>query len=166
LAWILVAAISIASLAGTVSYYQKDFDIGRNDWPGATSFIFDHAQPGDGIFFHLSFARVPFEFYRSQRKFPTRWPEPLNAESSTGLMYQDFMVMNLGDSLRDARPAGDRVWLVLTFDTETNGEPNRASTMARAVYGKGRQLVESQDFSGITVLLFARDGLDANQMAH
>jgi mannosyltransferase len=163
LAWLLGAAISIASLAGTASYYQKDFDVGRNDWPGATSFVFDHAWPGDTAFFYLNFARVPFEFYRSQRRPPSEWPKALVAESSTGLTYRDFMFTNLGESLQSGGAAGDRVWLILMYDTAKDGKPNVASDVTRAVFGKGRQLIESKNFSGITVLLFARSAPHADE---
>ena len=163
LAWLLGAAISIASLAGTASYYQRDFDVGRNDWPGATSYVFDHAWPGDTAFFYLSFARVPFEFYRSQRQPPPEWPKALDGESSTGMTYRDFMFMNLGESLQGAGAAGDRVWLILMYDTSADGKPNMASDVTRAVFGKGRQLIESRNFSGITVLLFARSAPHADE---
>jgi hypothetical protein len=166
LAWLLGTAISIASLAGTASYYQKDFDVERNDWPGATSYVFDHARPGDDAFFYLNLARIPFEFYRSQKQPPPEWPKALAAESSTGLTYSDFVFTNLGESLQGTRTAGDRVWLILLYDAAPDGKPNVASDVARAVFGKGRRLVESQTFSGITVLLFARDGMVAKDMAH
>ena len=51
---------------------------------------------------------------------------------------------------------GDRVWLVLNT-TNTLGTPNRETTILRAVYGKGRRQIDSQEISGITILLFARD---------
>ena len=158
LGWVLCAAISVGSLAGTVSYYRKDFDIGRDDWRGATSYIFGHAQSGDGVFFHLNFGRIPFEYYKSLLRPLPSWPQPLDAADHASLTSSDFQFRNLGDSLQSARPAGDRVWLVLMYDTDPDGKPNRASLMSRAVFGKGRSLVDEKEFSGVTVLLYSRVG--------
>jgi mannosyltransferase len=157
LACILGVAISLASVAAAASFYHHDLDADPGDWSGATSFIFDHAQPGDGVFFYGNLGRIPFEFYRSRRTPPPRWPEELQSPSGSNLDYRNFAVIYLADALRDARPAGDRVWLVLVYDSGPDGGPNRSSKMIRAFYGKGRRLVESLTFSGVTVLLYARD---------
>lgn len=162
LACVLCAAISVASLAGTTSYYHRDFDVNRNDWGGATSFVFEHARPGDGVFFYLNFGRVPFEFYRSQHHPFPQWPEALESATGHELTYRNFVFTNLGEALSSARPAGDRVWLLLVYDTDPDGRPNKASIMARAVYGKERHLIETRTFSGITVLLYARDDTDSD----
>ena len=163
-AWILGAAISLASVAGAASFYHHNMDTDPGDWRGATSFVFDRAQPGDGVFFFLNLGRIPFEFYRSRRNPPPRWPEDLDSTNGSNLNYRNFAFTYLGDEFRDARPAGDRVWLVLVYDSDPDGEPNRGSKMIRAVYGKGRHLVETRTFSGITVLLFSRDAADAAQV--
>jgi hypothetical protein len=59
--------------------------------------------------------------------------------------------------LAAAKPAGDRVWLVLNYDADFFGNPHHSRDTARAVFGHGRHLIESQDFGVITVLLYARD---------
>ena len=119
--------------------------------------VFDHAQPGDGVFFFLNMGRIPFEFYRSRRIPAPRWPEAIGSRGGPNLDSRDFAFIYLGDALRDATPGGDRVWLVLVYDTDPDGEPNRGSKMVRAVYGKGRRLLETRTFSGVTVLLYTRD---------
>ena len=153
LAWGLGGVISAFSLLGVVSYYQKDFDINRDDWRAASSFIFDHAQPGDGVFY-LNFFGMPLEYYRSQRHPAPAWPQVLNSPDTPGLHYRDFLVTSLGERLRDARPAGKRVWLILELYDEPNVEPSRVNTVLRAIYGKGRHLVEERATSSIAVLLF------------
>jgi hypothetical protein len=52
---------------------------------------------------------------------------------------------------------------VLSFNTSSNGEPNRESAMLRAVYGKGRRLLEEKRISTITILLYARDSTASSQ---
>jgi hypothetical protein len=171
LIWIFVAAISIFSILGVVSYYRRDFDLNREDWRAATSYVLERALPGDGVFFYLNFARLPFEFYRSQMHPAPRWPEALVSVNGSDWGYRDSLFAYLGEELRDAQPAGDRVWLVLTLDTDSNGQPTRESAMLRAVYGKGRRLIEEKRISTITILLYARDASAsakplANQLIH
>jgi hypothetical protein len=156
LAWGLGGVISAFSLLGVVSYYQKDFDINRDDWRAASSLIFDHAQPGDGAFY-LNFFGMPLQYYRSQRHPAPAWPQVLNSAEGTQLNYRDFLVRSLGERLRDAHPAGKRVWLILELNDEPNGEPSRANTVLRAIYGKGRHLVEERKYNSLAVLLFEGD---------
>jgi mannosyltransferase len=156
LAWAMCAALSILSLQGTLSYYRGDFDLSRDDWRSATAYILDHTQPGDGIFF-ATFGRMPYEYYKSQRPSLATAPEVLNWPGGAALEPQDFAVRPVAEMLRDARPAQDRVWLVLFLDRSDSGAVNPTSAMLRAWYGKGRRLITEQDFPQITVYLFARD---------
>jgi mannosyltransferase len=163
LAWIFIAAISVFSILGDTSYYRRDFDLDREDWRAATSYVLDRAQPGDGAFFYANFGRLPFEFYRSQRHPSPRWPEALVAANGGDWGYRDSIFAYLGEELRDARPAGDRVWLVLSYDTSSNGQPTRESDILRAAYEKGRRLIEEKRISTITILLYARDSAASAQ---
>ncbi len=163
LAWIFVAAISVFSILGDTSYYRRDFDLDREDWRAATSYVLDRAQPEDGAFFYANFGRLPFDFYRSQRHPSPRWPEALVAANGKDWGYRDSLFAYLGEALQDAQPAGDRVWLVLSFNNSSNGEPNRETAMLRAVYGKGRRLMEEKRISTITILLYARDSTASAQ---
>jgi hypothetical protein len=161
LAWILGLVISAASIAGTLSYYHKDFDVGRDDWRSASSYIFSHARPGDDVFFYLNFGRIPFEYYRSVAHPSPAWPKAL--DTTAELSYRDFRFVNLGESLANSRPAGNRVWVVLLYDTDPDGKPNSASLMCRAVFGKDRRLVDDKNFPKVTVLLYSRDSRDAGE---
>ena len=157
LAWIFAAAISIFSILGVFSYYRRDFDLERDDWRGATTYVLDHVLPGDGAFFYQNFGRLPFEFYRSQKHPSPVWPEALVSAHGADWGYRDSLFAYLGESLQDAGPGGERVWLVLDLDRDADGKPNMESTILRAVFGKGRRLVDEQHISQITILLFARD---------
>lgn len=157
LAWIFAAAISVFSILGVLSYYRHDFDLERDDWRGATSYVLDHALPGDGAFFYQNFGRLPFEFYRSQRHPSPRWPEALVAINGADWAYRDSLFAYMGESMQDAGPGGNRVWLILDLDRGADGKPNMESTILRAVYGKGRRLVDEKYISPITILLYASD---------
>ena len=162
-AWVLCSAISVCSILGVHSYYRQDFDLIRQDWRAATAFVLDHAQSGDGAFFYSSTGRMPFEYYRSERHPSPQWPEVLQSPGGLALTYRDYLYFDLDEALRDSRPAGNRVWLVLVYDTDSQGKPNQESLTLRSVYGKGRHLVEARDFSNVTILLFARNAEDSNQ---
>jgi hypothetical protein len=157
LAWTLGTLITAFSLVGTASYYRADFDLVREDWRTATSYVLDRSMPGDGAFFYMNFVRLPFEFYRSQRRPAPAWPEALVSANGTEWGYHDSLFTYLSDEMQDAGPGGDRVWLVLAFNNNPDGRPNTQTTILRAVYGKGRHLIEEKRITNITILLFARD---------
>jgi hypothetical protein len=157
LAWIFAAAISIFPILGVSSYYRQDFDLERDDWRSATAYVLDHAGPGDGAFFYQNFGRLPFEFYRSQKHPSPVWPAALVSANGADWAYRDSLFAYLGQSLQDAGPGGNRVWLILDLDRGADGKPNMESTILRAAFGKGRHLVDEEHISQITILLFARN---------
>ncbi len=157
LAGALCVAISVCALLGAASYYRQDFDLNRRDWRGASSFVFDHALAGDTVFFYGGSGHMLFEVYRLQRKPVPAWPQVLESEKVTDITYRDFLFRDMDLVLLEARPAGDRVWLVMAENTGSDGKPNKDSDMLRNLYGKGRRLIETRTISDITILLFARD---------
>src|ERR1019366_138576 len=82
-AWILFAGIVVCSILGTVSYYHRDFDVGRGDWRTAAFSILDRAQPGDSVFVYQPTGLNPFEFYRWQRHPYSTWPRTLNPQKDS-----------------------------------------------------------------------------------
>ena len=159
LAVALFLAISMFALTGTVAAYRKGLDDtdAVGDWPAASSYIFEHAQPGDGIFFFLTLGRVTFEYYRSQRSPAQVWPEALYAPNESELGWKDFVNLPLGDVLAHTRPASERVWVVFIRDDPNGALPSRASVVTRAVFAKNRHAIAERKFRGLTVMLFSRD---------
>ena len=162
LAGALCAAISVFAVFGAASYYRRDFDVDRRDWRGASSFVFDHARPGDGVFFYGGSGHVLFEFYRQVRRPAPPWPQVLESEKPTGITFRDFVYRDLDTVLAESRPAGGRVWLVMADDMGPDGKPNESSVRLRELYGRERRLVETTSFSDITILLYARDAANAS----
>jgi hypothetical protein len=105
----------------------------------------------------VQIARLPFEFYRSQQRPSPRWPEALVAANGADWAYRDSLFANVGEALQNAGTGGDRVSLILDLDRGADGKPNMESTILRAVFGKGRRLVDEKHISHITILLYARD---------
>jgi mannosyltransferase len=159
LAVALFLTISFFMIAGTVAAYRRGLDDtdGVGDWPAATSYIFEQAQPGDGIFFLLTLGRVTFEYYRSQRSPTPAWPEALYASNESEMDWRDFTNLPLGDVLTHTRPSSERVWVVFIRDDPSGDRPSRASTVTRAVFAKNRQEIAERRFQGITVMLFAHE---------
>ena len=118
----------------------------RDDWRDRTSYVLERALPGDvssirisGICHSSSTDRCGI-LLRSGRKRSFR------RTMATGL-FKDSLFAYLADALQDAGPGGDRVWLVLDLENDANGKPRRESTILRAVYGKGRHLVDQKRIS-------------------
>lgn len=156
ISYALLAILSALSIQGTLRYYRRDFDIYREDWRDATAYILNSAQPSDGIFFG-TFGRIPYEYYKSQRNSAAPGPAILNWPGGPHLDDRDFTVRSVAEMIGDARPAPDRVWLVLFLDHTPDGRINPTSLMLRKLYEKDRHLVQEQDFPQITVFLFAKD---------
>jgi mannosyltransferase len=163
LAWSVLAAISVFSVKGTLGQYHQDFAVWPEDWRGATFYVLDHAQPNDGIFFE-PLARTAFDYYQSQRSSAPIALQIIYPPYSGSSEYHNFVKVPLAEALQEALPAPNRVWLVL-FNTnhgEPPAAPEPAELMLRAVYGKGRHLVDENTFSGVTILFFDSDPAGTN----
>jgi mannosyltransferase len=155
----LFLGVSAFALAGTAASYRTTLDNTDpdGDWRAASSYIFERARPGDGIFFFFSFGRVPFEYYRSQTSPASIWPEALYAPGGSELQWKHFVFFPLAEVLADTRPAPKRVWVVFNHDGTSQGAPNRASLMTVATFAKDRRKIAQKTFPGLTVMLFSGD---------
>jgi uncharacterized membrane protein len=152
---LLGVAISLLSVLGTHTYFHRGNDVYHENWRAVSAYVLDRAQPGDAIFF-TPLARMPYEYYRSQRNPIPAGPMVLDSAAGGGeLLYPDFMVTPLGEVLSDARPAPARVWIVSLWKGSPDAASDRTTTILSAVYGKGRALVDERDFPNIDVRLFA-----------
>jgi mannosyltransferase len=160
----LCAAISAGSLLGTISYYETDFDLYRADWRAAAAYVFDHAQPGDSVYSYQA-NQEPFEFYRWQRRPAPAWPKTLNPPLTSDDAKEDFAVIP-GTVLRSARPAGERVWLLLPYIDNPTGKPDPADLAVRDWFASGRHRAEDQRLPLIEVVRFVADPTDSSQVAN
>lgn len=158
----LLAAISIGSVLGTLSYYKRDFDSADEDWRAAAAYISGHAQPGDRVFFYPSSAEVPYDFYMQLKPSAANRPQSLNPEDDSNPLDTDSLVIP-GSEIRSLPFSGDRVWLILYFVADSNGALDTRGAAARDWLWKGRTRVEVKRFPPISIVLFARQSADGPQ---
>ncbi len=95
-------------------YYPKQ----KEDWRSATSFVVQHAQPGDGILFYSKPAKVPFEYY--YRKMSPA-PKLVSVYPfAFGTLISVHMLTKSQDPsqtmLSSLSKTHDRLWVVLSYD--------------------------------------------------
>ena len=163
LSWGLFVAISICSIMADIRYYQYDFEMRRQDWRAVTSYVFEHAQPGDSIFFYHSGGEAPFAYYSWKQNSASLRPKTLNEHwLKTGNSQDPFgpkpedLVAVPGTDLRAAPPAGSRVWFVSMFLDGSWREADTGTAVGKWL-SNGRHQVDAQEFTSLSVALFDRN---------
>lgn len=149
----LAAAVLLAMLAlslrGTWAYYGADFDLGREDWRGATAYILHNSRPGDGLLFHSAQARMPFEHYADAQAERSAlrviFPAYGQAES---LSYLDFLANAKNAPLAAIPGRFGRVWLVLAHNQLKSGEADPTTATIEESLRRNYALAEVRDFAG------------------
>jgi mannosyltransferase len=165
--WLLPPALVIIlllGLQGTAFVYGHDFDNERDASGAATSFILDHAKPGDAIIFHIAETRVPYEFFRSLRSGTntaspefrgSRGPEILFPHHGAGLDYRDFTGKPTSEFIRIAVQDHPRVWLMLMNNGPAE-KPDPTTVMLTQVLPESLPKVESWQFPKVEIRLYSR----------
>jgi len=163
--WLLAPALAgflLLSLQGVFFVYTHDFDNERDGSGDATAFILDHTQPGDGVIFHIAEARVPYEFFRSERaerySASPGWNGPLGPDilfphSGPGLEYRDFKAKLTADLLRAVVPGHPRVWVVLIY----NSDDDATTTLLTRTLPQWFSKEQRWQFPRLEVRLYAKD---------
>ncbi|MGA7908936.1 MAG: glycosyltransferase family 39 protein [Candidatus Sulfotelmatobacter sp.] len=158
----LVAMLAL-SLQGTLSYYDHDFDLGRDASGAAANYILNHAQPGDVILFHIAGTRIPYEFYRSLRDQnrsasdgkAASTPEIIYPRHGDQLDYRDFTGKPAPDFVRSLSTRYPRVWVVL-MDNETTAGPDAVTVMLNQTLGESFLHMQRSDFPRVEVRLYSQ----------
>jgi mannosyltransferase len=156
---LIVAAVLVIggmSLQGVRSYYQRDFDLYRDDWRDATHALLEDAQPGDAALIYVSTGRMSYEYYRSLDG-ASAGPLVLYPAHAPGrLDYRDFLVEPLAESLEGVHLDAPRVWLVLDL-TETPSGVDRTSVLLRNwCEASHPRVLEDRKVPGIELLLLGK----------
>lgn len=134
--WMLgvcLAAMLLLSLQGTLSYYDHDFDLERDGALAAADYVYDHAQPGDAILFHIAEGRVPYEFAASLRGRDARGgaatgPAIIFPHHGEQFDYRDVTGKPSREFLESTPRQYARVWVVL-MSTGAPGRPDPTTSM-------------------------------------
>ena len=151
----LIAVPSLRSLRGVAAYYQRDFDLMRDDWRSASRDVISRAAPGDAAFFYTAPGRMPFEYYRWLEGKSATHPLVIYPAHAERLSYRDFLVEPLAEVLPTVPTHHRRVWLVLNQHGGRE-RPDMGSQVMRAWFGQRYTLAGEQDFAGIEVLLYSK----------
>jgi 4-amino-4-deoxy-L-arabinose transferase-like glycosyltransferase len=159
--WVLAGVLAVTgvlSIRGVSAYYQKDFDIGREDWRSATRYLLDHAQPGDTVVFHQPIGRMPYEYYRS-RIPAAAYPTVIYPAHGDRLMYRDFYAGRVPDAfLENVSKNYSRVWVVFTYNGLPS-DPDPTTQFVNSTFGRWYSNQHSENFPGIEVRLYSRSAL-------
>jgi mannosyltransferase len=154
--WLLTPALLIFVvflLRGTVSYYEHDFDLGRDNWADASQFLLSNARPGDAIVFDIAMGRMPYEYYRSVLNPRSAGPVVLYPNHGPRMTYRDFVGKPDYAQLKHSISQYPRVWLVLSYVESPSGlEPNAASPVA--LLGPAYPGYKKYHFTGVDIWLF------------
>ena len=154
--WLLVGALiffAAFSLRGVSSFYQKDFDIAREDWRPAVRYLLSHANARDVILFHQPIARMSYEYYRS-RTSVAAYPRVIYPEHGERLTYRDFYAGRVPDRFLESIPAQyRRVWVALAYN-ETPSGPDPTTRFLTDLFGREYTRTQTENFPGIEVRLY------------
>jgi len=165
--WLLAVALTGTLLLcgqGILFVYGHDYDNERDASGAATNFILDHAQPGDGIIFHIAATRVAYEFFRSARArentaspaFTAQLgPEIVFPSHEPGLDYRDFTGKPAEDLLRTAARDHPRVWIML-MNNGPAGNPDATTTMLTKTLSESSSKMLLWRFAKVEVRLYSK----------
>lgn len=158
---VCLAAILLLSLQGTLSYYDHDFDLERDGSERAVNYIYDHAQPGDAILFHIAEARIPYEFFGSLRRAKDAQhtdlagPEIVFPRHGEQLDYRDVTGNPTSEFLRSLQGKYSRVWVVL-MSNEIAGHPDASTVLLNRIFAESFVQTESVHFPQVEVRLYSK----------
>lgn len=165
--WLLGAALAgtlLLSSQGIFFVYGNDFDNERDASGAATNFILDHAEPGDGVVFHIAATRIAYEFFRSVRAGENTasaafteqvGPEILFPHHGAGLDYRDFTGKPTADLLRAIGNSHPRVWIMLMNNGPAEN-PDSTTVMLMRVLPESFPKMQRWQFAKVEVRLYSK----------
>ena len=154
-----LAAMLLLSLQGTFSYYDRDFDLERDGSEAAANYIYDHAQAGDAILFHIAEGRIPYEFFGSLRAEGSAsgrasGPEIIFPRHGDRLDYRDVTGKPTEEFLRSVPGKHARVWVVL-MSNGAPGHPDATTMMLDQTLGESFPQMKALQFPQVEVRLYS-----------
>ena len=157
---ICLTPMLLLSLQGTLSYYDHDFDLERDGSEAAANYIYEHAQAGDAILFHIAEGRIPYEFFGSLRASDstgshTAHPEIIFPRHGDHLDYRDVTGKPTAEFLRSVTGKYDRLWVVL-MSNGAPGHPDATTLMLDQTLVESFPQVKQLQFPRVEVRLYSK----------
>jgi mannosyltransferase len=157
---VLLAAMLLFSLQGTLLYYDHDFDLQRDDSQTAANYIYDRARPGDAILFHIAEARIPYEFFVRLREQDagtgrSREAQIVFPRHGDGLDYRDVTGNPAAEFLQSLAGRYARVWVVL-MSNGTARNPDATTSTIEQTMEKSFPHSRQQSFPQVEVWLYSK----------
>ncbi len=146
----------VLSVRGTISTYQQDIDIQRDDWRDTTQYLLQHAQPGDALMFHVPMGRMPYEFYHSLSAPLSAAPVVLYPHHADHITFLDFVEKPDYPHLERLLPQHQRVWLVLNHAQSAAGLPDTRSLELSQMLGGFYPTAQRSSFPGVQIVLYSK----------
>jgi 4-amino-4-deoxy-L-arabinose transferase-like glycosyltransferase len=163
--WLLAGALlffAAFSLRGVSAFYERDFDIAREDWRPAARYLLSHTEAGDVILFHQPIARMPYEYYRG-RIPAAAYPKVIYPEHGDRMTYRDFYAGRVSDNFLESVPGQyPRVWVALAYN-ETPSGPDPTTRSITSVLGRAYGQMRQDRFPGIELRLYSGSSGAARQ---
>ena len=151
---ILLVVFGYLSLRGDASFYQKDFDITREDWRSASRYVLANSEPGDVILFHQPITRMPYEYYRSVTS-ASNPPTVIYPEHGPQLMFRDFYAGGVPDAFLAGLPERyPRLWVALSYN-QLPGGPDPTTRFLTELFGRKYRDLRVQRFPGIEIRVYS-----------
>ncbi|MBV9574329.1 MAG: hypothetical protein JOY93_09770, partial [Acidobacteriales bacterium] len=142
------------SLRGTLSYYADDFDIQRDDWRGASTYLLSQAQPTDGLVFFVAMGRMPYEYYYWLRSQPVGYPAVIYPYHGPRMLFLDFVEKPDYRALEQNVGGYQRIWFVISHANTGVHEDKPLSALSNLIATRCGGF-EEKDFEGIKLRLYS-----------
>jgi mannosyltransferase len=151
--WLAVVPLALVvalSVPGLQDYY---FDYEKENWRGATRFVVQNAEPGDGVIVYAGRLRKVFDYYIDLFE-PASLPDPIYPKQDWGDYESGGLDKVKEEDLAAAAGTYDRVWLVLSH-AGAGAKSAATSQLIHRLLLKEHQEAAYHVFNGIEVKLFA-----------
>jgi mannosyltransferase len=147
----LLAMICWFAMGGVRSYYERDFDLTREDFRDATAYVLAHTAPGDAIVFHKGQNRFAYAYYAHR-----------TAQAGPAILYpgsdhptwRDFASKVTPQTIDIIRQHHGRVWLLISENMSATGEDAVALQLKHAA-AENRELLQQEDFTTLRAYVYS-----------
>ncbi|PYX80895.1 MAG: hypothetical protein DMG70_21555 [Acidobacteria bacterium] len=152
-----LAAFLALSLKGTLSYYDHDFDLTRDDWAGVSNHLLAHSRPKDGLVFYVAMGRMPYQFFQSLAPNGATSPAIVFPGKGDRLDFHELLAKPTADDLKAITDEYTRVWVVL-MNNGTASHPDATTRTLNEIFSRRFPEPERRVFfPAIEVRLYSRN---------